>query len=185
MEQKNYNIDIVERLSKRHIHARELAKLVGTNHTTILRKIKELREMNIIDYKTEGKNNVCFLKESVEARNFIFIVEHYKLLRALTKYSVLRKVIENIQKNNCIDLAILFGSYAKGLAKKDSDIDLFVESKERNIKREVEQLDSRLSVKIGEFNKDNLLVKEIIANHIIIKGVEKFYERTKFFEKNR
>ena len=44
------------------------------------------------------------------------------------------------------------------------------------------KINSRLSIKIGKYNKDNLLIKEIEKNHVIIKGVEIFYEKYKIFD---
>jgi predicted nucleotidyltransferase len=90
---------------------------------------------------------------------------------------VLRGIIEAIRKNIKIKLAILFGSYAKGIAKQDSDIDIFIETKERSIKKELENLNSKLSVKIGDFDQSNPLIREIKKNHVIIKGIEQYYER--------
>lgn len=78
-------------------------------------------------------------------------------------------------------MGVFFGSYAKGLAKKDSDIDIYVETTDKKIKQDLELLDSRLSVKIGKYNRENLLIKEIEKNHVIIKGVEEYYEKTQFF----
>ena len=48
--------------------------------------------------------------------------------------------------------------------------------------KDLEIFDSKLSIKIGKYDKKSLLIKEIEKNHIIIKGVEEFYEKTNFFE---
>ena len=182
MEQKDYKMEIVDMLGKKESHVRELAKLIHLNHMTTLRKIRELKEMNIIDYRKEGKNNVYFIKPSLEARNFVLMVEYYKLLKILEKHPHLRGIVDNIMKNDEIKLAILFGSYAKGLAKKDSDIDIFIEGDDRNIRRRLELSNSKLSIKLGEFDVNNPLIKEIKKNHVILKGVEKYYEKQRFFE---
>ena len=79
-------------------------------------------------------------------------------------------------------MAAIFGSYAKGTAKKDSDIDLYVETEDKTLKRRLELLDSRLSVKTGEFDANHLLIKEIIKDHVIVKGVERYIEKTWVFE---
>ena len=79
-------------------------------------------------------------------------------------------------------MALIFGSYAKSIEKKDSDIDIYIDTEDRKLREEVNRLDSRLSVKIGKYDKSNLLIKEIEKNHIIIKGVELFYEKNKIFE---
>jgi len=59
---------------------------------------------------------------------------------------------------------------------------LYIDTKDNNIKKEVELLDSKVTVKIGDYNKDSLLIKEIEKNHCILKGVEMFYEKNKFFD---
>jgi len=173
MEQISYNI--LSLIQKEDIHSRELAKRLKTNHMTISRRIKKLEEENIIDFKSEGKNKVYFLKKTIEAREYIKIVEHAKLINIIKKYPRLRKIVEKIQSKN-VELAILFGSYSKGTENKNSDFDIYINTTNRKIKTELELIDSKISVKIGEFNKENLLIKEIIKNNIIIKGVEKYYE---------
>lgn len=80
-----------------------------------------------------------------------------------------------------IDLAILFGSYVKGIAHKDSDIDIYIDTRNNKLKEEVELIDSKISVKIGSYNQESILIKEIEKNHMIIKGVERYYEKNKFF----
>ena len=183
MEQNiNYTLEIVNELLKEKSHVRNLAKKLKTNHMTILRRIKELYKSNVVDYKEEGKNNVYFLKNTIEAKITVYIVENYKLLQTLKRYSSLRNVIKKIQEYRNIDLAILFGSYAKNIAKKDSDIDIYIETSNMNTKTDIEKLDSKLSIKIGNYNKDNPIIKEIKKNHVIIKGTERYYELNNFFE---
>ena len=181
MEQKNYKLEIVNELLKSKNHIRGLAKNLKINHMNIVRKIKELTKENVADYKKEGKNKAYFLKNTVEARNYIFIAEIYRLNKLLERYSHLRGTIEKIQQDKRINLAILFGSYAKGIAKRESDIDIYIETENINIKKELSMIDSKLSIKIGKFDLNSLLIKELIKNHIILKGVEIYYEKNKIF----
>ncbi len=182
MEQKDYRLEIVNILLKEKDHVRKIAKRLNINHMMITRKLKELLKENAVDFKKEGKNKVYFLKKTIEAKTYSFITEEYILLKTIKKYPQLRKIIEKIQKNKNIKLAILFGSYAKGLAKKDSDIDLFIETKNKKIKKELSLIDSKLSIKIGTYNKKNNLIKEINKNHVIIKGIERYYEKNQLFD---
>lgn len=182
MEQIDYKLEIVNQLLNNEGHIRDIARRLNTNHMIIVRKIKELSNENVVDFKEEGKNKTYFLKKSIEAKNYVFMAENYKLNRLLKKYPNLRLVIEKIHKNARLKLAILFGSYAKGIAKQDSDIDIYIDTEDKNLKKEIELIDSRLSIKIGGYDKSNLLIKEIERNHIIIKGLELFYERNEFFE---
>jgi len=182
MSQNNYNIKIVETLLKSENHVRGLARALGTNQTTIARKVAGLCKENILDFKQEGRNKVFFIKKSLEAKQYAYSAETQKLLELLKKYPNLRRIIELIKKNPRIDLAILFGSYAKGTATKESDIDIYADTKNRKLKEEIESIDSKISVKIGEYDKSSPLIKEIEKNHIMIKGVERYYEKSKFFD---
>lgn len=182
MEQKDYKLEIVNELLNNENHIRGLAKKLNTNHMTIVRKAKELAKDNAVDYKQEGKNKTYFLKKTIEAKNYAFSAENYKLNKLLKKYPALRGIVEKIQKNRKITLAILFGSYAKGISKPDSDIDVYIYTSDKKIKEEVSLIDSKLSIKIGDYNKSSLLIKEIVKNHVIIKGVEQYYDKNKFFE---
>jgi len=182
MSQNSYNIQIVEYLLRSENHIRGLAKVLNTNQTTIARKVKELYDENVVDFKLEGKNKVFFLKKTLEARQYAYFVEINKLLELLRKYPKLRRIIEQIKKNQKITLAILFGSYAKGSANKESDIDIYLDTNNSKLKDEVEHIDSKIIVKIGSYNKDSLLIKEIEKNHLIIKGIELYYEKNKFFD---
>ena len=176
--------EVVVSLLQGGTHPRLLAKKLGVNHMTINRRFKDLLDANVVDYTEVGKNKTYFLKKNIEAREYVFMAEHYQLIKAVDEHPQLRRVIEKIQSDRRIPLAVLFGSYAKGVEKETSDIDIHVETKSRKVKEELESLDDNLSIKIGEFNKDSLLAKEIEKNHVIIKGVEDYYEKTEFFCKD-
>lgn len=182
MEQKDYKLEIVNELLKNKGHIRGIAKSLNTNHMSISRKIKMLSKENVVDYEQEGKNKTYFLKKSAEARSYVFMAENYKLIKLLRKYPNLRAIIDKTRGNRKISLAILFGSYAKGVAKPESDIDIYIETASNKIKGEIEKIDTRLSVKIGKYDKSSLLIKEIDKNHIILKGVEQYYEKNSFFD---
>lgn len=180
MEQ-NLSLEIVDALLSGEVHARGLAKKLSTNHMTVARKLSELVGENALDFRIEGRNKVYFLKRGPEAKGYVLMAELHKLNRALKRYPELRNVIEKIQGDARVKLAILFGSYAKGTAARGSDIDLFVETEDRGLKRELELLNSRLSVKIGAYDSSGLLAKEIEKNHVILKGAELFHEKASIF----
>jgi predicted nucleotidyltransferase len=182
MEHKDYKLEIIEKLLQNKNHARGLAKELKTNHMNIQRKIKELEKENVVDYKEEGKNKVYFLKNNIEAKTYAFNTENYKLLKFLWKNPEFRNIIEKIQKDDRIKLGILYGSYAKGIEKKDSDIDIYIDTRDEKIKKDIKSINMKLSLKIGKYDKSSLLIKEIEKNHVIIKGVEEYYGKSKLFE---
>lgn len=179
MSQKSYSMEIVNSLLKLDNHIRGLAKSLKTNQMMISRRIQKLEQENVVDFRQEGKNKVYFLKKSIEAQKYIFMSEHYKFLRIIKKYPVLKNIFQKIKSNNKLKLAILFGSYAKELAHKESDIDIYIETSSEKLKKEIKQINTKINVKIGKYDRSNNLVKEIEKNHVIIKGVEKYY--AKFF----
>jgi len=182
---QNLTNEIILLLGKEDLHARALADLLDANHITIGRKLMDLREDNIVDFRMAGKNKVFFLKRTIEGKNAAMTAEIYRQSKILSQYPVLRMIVRNIQQMPEITLAILFGSYAKGLAKKESDIDVFIETMDTATKKRVEGAHSALSVKIGPFDRDSPLIKEIMNDHVIIKGFEAYFDTTGFLEKAR
>ncbi len=178
----NLELEIILLLLKGENHLRNIARALEAPHSTILRKLNRLIKENVLDYKMEGKNKVFFIKNNLQAKNYVFNAERYKLIRLLKKYPDLNIIIEDILKRTKETTIILFGSYAKFIAKKDSDIDIYIETKNKKSKEQVEDINSKIKVKIGPFDIDSLLIKEIIKNHIILRGIDEFYDKTNFFE---
>ena len=178
----NLELEIILTLLREKLHLREIARTLNESHSTILRKINELVKDNILDYKREGRNKIFFIKDNLKAKNFIYSAEIYKLNKLLKKHPQLSIIFEDIKKNFSNGMIILFGSYAKGIPKIDSDIDIYLETNDNKAKNKIKEINSKLSVKTGDFDTNSLLIKEIIKNHIIIKGLEEFYERVEFFK---
>ncbi|PKG31601.1 nucleotidyltransferase domain-containing protein [Methanoregula sp.] len=172
-------------LLREDLHPRAIAEKLGTNHMTVSRKLRELREDNCVDFRTEGKNKVFFVKKTLEGRNAAATAEIYRQSQAARKYPVLRGIFRTIQDEPGIQLAILFGSYAKGFATRNSDIDIFIETPDASLKNQLEQRNSSLSVKIGGFDLESPLIREIIKDHVIIRGVEAYFEKTGFFRERQ
>ena len=82
---------------------------------------------------------------------------------------------------------ILFGSFAKGRAPKESDVDLFIVSEEESSVhigsvREIEGLRGRkINVKsmseaefLKGFARGDLLMREVVSDHVMLKGIDSF-----------
>jgi predicted nucleotidyltransferase len=184
MAQKGYNLEleIILLLLKGERHLRDIAKQLNESHSTVSRKLNKLTIENILDYRIEGKNKVFFIKKNLQTKSYVFNAERYKLIKLLKEYPELNIIMEDVLKKTEEKLIIVFGSYAKFIAKKSSDIDIYVETKSRKVKEELESIHSIIKVKIGDFDLDSNLIKEVVKNHVIFRGVEEFYEKIKFFE---
>ncbi len=176
-KRNNVGMEIIGLLLNTDNHVRSIAKKLGEPHSTILRKLNKLKEENIIDSRKEGKNKIFFLKNNLISKTYILKAELYKLTKLLRTNPKLSIILEEILKKTDERLIILFGSYAKATAKKESDIDIYIETKNRNVKKTIEEVHSKINVKIGPFDRKSPLIKEIIKNHIILRGIEAFYEK--------
>jgi predicted nucleotidyltransferase len=183
MNQNRINIEFEEVLGllKGEVHGRALARELKVPLATIQRVLIRLEDKNIVDYKIIGKNKIYFIKKNLAAKLQVYSAEHYKFMKLIEAYPYLGPLFEDIIKKHPNEMIILFGSYAKFSAKKDSDIDIYVDSNSLAIKKAIEGINSKINVKVGKFNKEDLLIKEIIKNHIIIQGVERYYEKLGFF----
>jgi len=178
----NHNYELILLLLKKEMHGRELSKELHTSLTRVQNILNELRNCNVIDYRTEGRNHVFFIKKNLVSKAFVFSAENYKLAKLLRKYTFLEPLFKDLTEKHPKKMIVLFGSYAKFIPKTESDIDLFIETNDKKVKENAELLNNLLSVKIGEFNPNDLLIKEIIKNHVIIQGQEEFYEKRGFFK---
>ena len=176
-KRNNVELDILELLLKSDNHVRGIAKKLDESHSTILRKLNNLQKENVIDSRKEGKNKIFYLKKNLISRSYILKTELHKLAKLLRKHPELSVIFEEILQKSDEKLIILFGSYAKGSEKKDSDIDIYIETKSRNVKKVIEDIYSKINVKIGTFDTKSPLIKEIIKEHIILRGIEVFYDK--------
>lgn len=174
--------EIILLLLKGGNHLRGISKQLNESHSTILRKLNNLVKENVLDYKREGRNKVFFMRKNLQAKSYVFNAERYKIIKLLKIYPELGIILEDIIKKYDENILVLFGSYAKFTAKPDSDIDIYAETRNRKVRESLGSIHSKINVKTGDFDLDSQLIREIIKNHVILKGVEEFYERTKFFE---
>jgi len=173
---------LVALLLKGRAHPRALARTLGINHMTVVRRLRALVAGNVLDHEVSGRNKVYRLKRTVEARSAVFMAELHKLDLLLAARPSLRRIVSQVQQDPRIGLAVIFGSHAKGTATKDSDVDLYIETRDGAMKGELERLSSRLSLKTGPYDRENPVIRELERDHVIVKGVEAFYDRSRLLE---
>lgn len=170
-------LDIVELLLRKEHHVRGIARELGESHSTVARKLWALKDGNVIDSRTVGRNKIFFLKENSSAKTYVAQAELHKKAKLLNRHPELGVIFDEVLQKTDSPLVVLFGSYAKDLEKKGSDIDIYIETTSRNVKRIIEGIHSRINVKIGPFNTSSPLIREIIKDHVIIRGIEAFHEK--------
>ncbi len=161
------------------IYGRDIARILKMNQKTISNILNELEKEHIIKFKKEGKNKYYYLNKFYPyIREVIHLIETQRKIDFLNRYSKLREFFLELEKRTS-GVLVIFGSYANFSANEKSDLDIFVMGKIKD-SHDLEEL---YNIKINivkstksKFNTKETIVKEIIKNHIILKGVEDFIE---------
>jgi DNA-binding Lrp family transcriptional regulator len=160
-------------------YGRDIAKRLKLNQKTVSNILNELEKENILKYSREGKNKYYFLnKLNSNIKDIIKLVEVDRKIRFLDKNYKLRDLFNKLEER-ASGMILIFGSYASGKSNDKSDLDIFLIGSIKDVK----DLEELYNIKINivkstkdKFNKNEVFIKEIIKNHIILKGVEGYIE---------
>ncbi|MFH1127338.1 MAG: nucleotidyltransferase domain-containing protein [archaeon] len=162
-------------------YIREAEKLLDVSSRTALVTLAKLEKMGILESKTKGKIKIYSIKKSTISREFFFLTEQYKKIQFLERNHVIKEVLEKAEQY-MMGIVMVFGSYAKGIQKDDSDLDLFIVGKfdEGKIKEIGKTYGIDINIKSypmkifeREMHED-ILLKEVAGNHILINDAETF-----------
>ncbi|MAF37095.1 hypothetical protein CL622_08330 [archaeon] len=165
-------------------YIREVEKLINRSSRTALLTLAKLEKEGILESKTKGKIKLYTIRKSALSREFFILTEQYKKIQFLAKNHLINEIFE--KSDDFLDgIVIIFGSYAKGKQKEDSDLDVFIAGKceEKNVKKIGKKYGIDINIKnypINIFEKEineDILLKEVIENHILIKDTEGFIRR--------
>lgn len=168
----------------REYYIREVEKLLKISPRTAQLILEDLEDKGIIESKTKGKIKTYRIKLSEFTKRYLIFVEQYKAIAFLEKHLMIKEIVEKITPT-IKGIGIIFGSYVKGIEKKESDLDIFIAGNydKEEIKRVSKNLGIEVSVKCyplktfeKNINKD-ILLKEILKNHIVFVSVEQFIQK--------
>ena len=169
--------------------ASDVSRKTKIPRRTVSRILGKLVKLNLIRYVIEGKNKKYYLDlKDQRIKLLAGFIENYKSLKFSLEEKKIFLMLEHIIK---LWEIVLFGSYAKGNATAESDIDILVignESKKiREIARkQLKQINLHFST-LKEFEKllkkRNTLAIEIMKNHVIF-GNQQFSELCWRFYRN-
>jgi predicted nucleotidyltransferase len=158
------------------ITASETARKYNLNQKSTSLFYKELEKQNILKSKSQGKNKLFYLnKENLITKNFLIAIENLRTINFYKKQTKIKFLAEKILPK--VNIAIIFGSYAKNKQKSNSDIDLLIIGNyDKSIEKDAELLNLNLDIKHYKNLKKDTLIEEVKKNHIILKGVETFIQ---------
>ena len=169
---------------EKEYYIREVEKLLEVSSRTALVTLAKLEKKGILESKTKGKIKIYTIKKSSLSREYLLLTEQYKKIQFLEKNHLVNEVLEKADEF-MQGIVIIFGSYAKGIQKGDSDLDLFIVGAydEKMIKEAGHKYGLDINIKSYPLNifekeiRDDILLKEVIENHILIKDAEGFVRR--------
>jgi predicted nucleotidyltransferase len=161
----------------RRFYINEMARLVNTTQGTCRRELNKLVDMGVLTTSKEGNLLYYYVnKQNPLYREFSVIIQKTIGIEAKLKSS--------LQSFKGISYAFIFGSYAKREFKPESDIDVVIIGiiEEDRLIRVFKDFEKTIGREINyhiyteeEFKnklRTNSFIKNIIKNHIIIKGDE-------------
>ncbi len=188
MEEKitNWSVSILGLYRKDYamaLHARAMAKKLNVSHVTLLPHLRGLEKAKILVFRKVGKNKEYLLNQNNSlAKHYLEITEELATINYLNKNFLMKKITDQLSDLDLTGTLILFGSYAKDYATKRSDIDIFClgtleEDQRSKIKKSGKTYGKEINIKtatienfIDGLKSGDILIREIIGNHIILEN---------------
>jgi len=155
-----------------------LAKLPLKNTQNVLNTLEKGR---ILKSSLKGKNKYFSLNlDNIQTKLFLLQAEVHKTLLFLEKYPAFKTFLKEISTQS---LQVVFGSFAKFVAEKDSDVDFLVISKYEEklplhlLPYKVHEIRLTDDTFRKAMEKQEALIKEIEENHVILSN-HSFYINT-------
>jgi len=165
----------------RGYYIREVEKLLKISPRTSQLILDDLEDKGILESKTKGKIKVYVLRRNELSQRYILLVEHYKTIAFLEKNLIIKEIIEKISPF-IKGIGAVFGSYAKEIANKESDLDILVVGQYNEL--EIKKISKKYGVEINlkyyplkTFEKKvtkEVLLREVLNNHILFLNSEGF-----------
>lgn len=172
---------------KQEFTIRAIAQKISTDYKATYLMAKQMIGNNTIKAKKAGQTVLCSINEKTFNPE-IFKAESMRkqdILKNKNLNVLYKRIIEDLKEPFFI--LLLFGSYASGKARKESDIDLMLIADKETVKKRINHIISLTPLKIHfiDFNSEEFLSmlkttefnvgKEASDNNIILFGIEDYY----------
>ena len=141
---------------------REISRLIGLDHKSVLIHLRRLEKTNLV------KTDASTLYKSYKAE----INEKFKKIKIASNIIKLQEsgLIDHIYEKTLPKAIVLYGSYAKGTDRMESDIDIYVDGAEKKI--ELVKFEKILGRSIHLLFKGRMSneLKNNLINGIVLKG---------------
>jgi len=159
---------------KAEFYLRQIAKLAKLPVKTCQNFLSQLEKDKILKGKIEGKNKYFSLNlDNIQTKPYLLQAEIHKTDLFLENYPQIKTFLKSFNTNIPI---IVFGSFAKLKANKDSDIDLFIVSEKGQklpfhlLPYKVHQVNLSENSFMKSLKEQEVIIKEIEENHVILNN---------------
>jgi predicted nucleotidyltransferase len=172
---RNNELDVVALYTGNYatrFYLRQICKLSGLPLKTVQTTLIKLEEGNILRSKVEGKNKYFSLNmDDIRTKSYLMQAEIHKTDIFLDKYPQFKTFMKSVSTNVPL---IVFGSFARLKAGKDSDLDLLVISEKKQnlpshlLAYNIHQVVLPEKTFIKALEKRETLIKEVEDNHVVL-----------------
>ncbi len=164
---------------KRDLYIREIERSLDISPRTAQLVLEDLESKGVLHSCTRGKIRLFSLKRSRTTSKYLSLAEQYKAISFFQEKPLISDVVSAIDKH-ADGIGMVFGSYVKCSEDKSSDLDIFVAG--RIDEEAVEKISRKYKIEINvkcypddifrSQIENDILLKEVLDNHIIFKGIE-------------
>ena len=159
---------------KAEFYLRQIAKLAKLPVKTCQNFLSQLEKDKILKGKVEGKNKYFSLNlDNIQTKSYLLQAEIHKTDMFLENYPQIKTFLKSFNTNIPI---IVFGSFAKLKANRNSDMDLFIVSEKGQelpfhlLPYKVHQVNLSENSFIKSLKEQEIIIKEIEENHVILNN---------------
>jgi len=155
-------------------YLRQISRLSKIPLKTCQTALMNLEKAKILKSKIEGKNKYFALNlDNIKTKSYLLQAEIYRTDIFLEAYPLIKTFLKSLNTNIPI---IVFGSFARLKADKNSDLDLLIVSGEKEklsyhlLPYKIHQVNISESSFSKAIKEQETLIKEIEENHVILNN---------------
>jgi len=159
-------LELLFKFPLKKFHIRELSRVLKISPPAISNALKQLEKEGFVLHISEEKTSYK-IQANFSNKNFRNM-KRIDNLKNIYSSGLLDYLIENFP----LSAIILFGSYSKGDDTEKSDIDMAIESKEKNLNLESyeKKLNKKINIEFISFSKLSNELRNSIINGIVLSG---------------
>lgn len=154
-------MDLKELRKQRNLTQKEASMIIGIPYRTYLRYEEDPK------YKKSYKYEMFY--------NYLFVKTDINETQGILSFDIIKKKVTEVLSKHNITYCYLFGSYARGEAKENSDVDLLIKTDITGLQflTLIEELRTALNKKVdllrlSDLQSDNPLILEVLKEGVKI-----------------